>query len=123
MFAFTGPAIDRNIMNEKIKSVETGLMGAGNLRYASMLMFPNFLRRESCLLNILKEYNRLAGSNAITVVKLDGLPAVVPLKRFPNNAIEIKLKHDRVAKTGEFDAWKNVDRETMNFIKTLPTGA
>ncbi len=109
MFAFTGPAIDRNIMNEKIKSVETGLMDE-NLRYASMRMFPNFLRRERCLLNILKEYNQLAGSNAITVIKLDGLPAVIPLKRFPNNAIEIKLKNDRVEKPEGFDAWKNVDR-------------
>jgi hypothetical protein len=108
MFVFTGPALDRELMKEKIKSVETGLMDNGVLRYANVRMFQQFSRRESCLLNLIKEYNRLAGNNnAITVVKLDGLPPVIPLDMFPKNAIELKLIRDRVVMPKEFDTWKN----------------
>ena len=107
MFAFTGPSIHPNVMQNKIRLVEVGVLD-GIVKYCHMRMFQAHGRRESCLPNIVQEYNTLVGCDAITLVALYGLPAMIPENKYPRNPLELQLLKDRRAKPPGFESWKNM---------------
>ncbi len=114
MFAFTGPLINRNILKEKIQTVESGEM-YDDLKYCCIRMFQSFGRRETHLRGIMKEYNQLAGdAGAIQLVALDGLPVVIPSNKHLGNPIEVRLQHDRMTKPEEFHTWTNIRNPTTS---------
>ncbi len=107
MFAFTGTTIRRSIVQNKIRLVEVRCLD-GTVKYCHLRMFHVYGRRESVLLNIVKEYNALVGDDAtITLVALYGLPALIPDNKHPGNPLELQLQKDRLARPPGFESWEN----------------
>lgn len=113
MFAFTGTTIRRNVMQDKIRSVEVGVL-EGPVKYCRMCMFDVKGRQESSMLNIVKEYNALVSdSDYISVIALYGLPIFIPENKCRGNFLELKLQKDRLEKPAGFESWKNAELESV----------
>ena len=106
MFAFTGPWINREILKEKIQTVEVGVL-ENNVKYCVMRMFQPNGRREPCLLNIVSEYNTLCGEEITLVPCLGGFPLVMADKTYCGNPIDLKVKIDRVSNALGYEKWTN----------------
>jgi hypothetical protein len=107
VFAFTGPAINRDIMKDKIRTVAVGVLD-GDTKYCSMRMFQSSGRRETNLKNIISQYNRLCGADErINLVAVAGFPLILADKKFPGNPISLKLATDRSTKPLGYSQWTN----------------
>ena len=107
VFAFTGPAINRDIMKDKTHTVEVGVLD-GDTKYCSMRMFQSSGRREKNLKNIISQYNRLCGADErIQAVAVAGFPLILADKKHPGNPISLKLATDRSTSAPGHVQWTN----------------
>lgn len=104
-FAFTGPTIRRDVMANKIKKVEVGVLD-GETKYCSLELFHG---RLGCnLMNIVCGYNQLVDpASRISLVQLDGFPVFVCRARYFESPINRQARQDRMLKPATYATWTN----------------
>lgn len=109
MFAYRGPTIDRTFMTNKLQIVEVGELCADvDLKYCCMHLFYSSRMRESCILDIIREYNRLAGAGGrVKLISVNRMPNVICDINMSGNIIETQLKQDRMTKPEGYYTWIN----------------
>jgi hypothetical protein len=105
-FAFTGPTIRRDVMANKIKKVEVGVLD-GETKYCSLELFHG--RLYCNLMNVVVGgYNQLVDrASRISPVQLDGFPIILSQRRYDESPIGRQAQQDRMLKPATYATWTN----------------